>query len=445
MALILTGVAPSFAVEKKITDDEPDIKGTSAIMIDAGSGDILYEKNIYEKRDPASITKILTALVVIETLDLNQKITVPFNADDEGLNIKLKKGEVLTVEQLLYAMLLGSANDAADTLGIAVGGTTENFCRITKKRAEQCGAKDTIFANASGLNTYGEKIHQTTAYDLAMIAREAMKNPIFRKIVSTEIYVIPPTNMSKERKLKSTNKCLYQDDQPEMIKINGDERPIKYDGTTGIKTGYTSTAGECFCGSAKKGNTELIVVVLNSSSKQQKFTDTITLWEYGFSNYYTYKAARANESVDELLVWQGERSHVPVGVSEDIDITLSKNYDNSNITIKIIKNERMLKAPIKKGEALAYLTVYNENGETIAVSKMFAMNDVDKGGPLSYIYVEDKSQFEFIICAVTAFILVVVIIISARAISKRRQRKRKRNRMKEMVRRRESKRDKDFR
>lgn len=266
MALILTGVAPSFADEKdskdkeagiKLSqsadiswDDAPTIDGTSGIIMDAGSGQILYAKNAYEKRDPASITKIVTALIALETLDMDQQITVPIDADDTGINIKLKKGEVLTAEQLIYATLLGSANDAADTLAIAISGSVEKFARRMNERAALCGAKDTQFANASGLNTYGSSTHVTTAYDLAVISREAMNNKEFREIVATEKYTIPATSLSKERVIENTNVCLYETEK--KVKVNDIERPFKYEGTTGIKTGYTSVAGSCFAALPKE-------------------------------------------------------------------------------------------------------------------------------------------------------------------------------------------------
>lgn len=199
------------------------------------------------------MTKILTALVVLETADLDQEITVTEDADDTGVNIDLKEGEVLTVEQLLYAMMLYSANDAADALAIGVGGSVEGFCKMMNERAARCGATDTEFANASGLNTYGDAAHLTTAYDIAVITREAMKNETFRKIVATEKYEIPATNMSKARKIKSINYCLVEDEK--TVTVNGMERPYKYEGTTGVKTGYTEIAGQCFCGTAKRGDT----------------------------------------------------------------------------------------------------------------------------------------------------------------------------------------------
>ncbi|MBR1992846.1 MAG: D-alanyl-D-alanine carboxypeptidase, partial [Firmicutes bacterium] len=219
-ALFLTGVAPSFAEDSKSSDikpsakiswdDAPTVEGTSAIVIDAGSGAVLYEKNSKEKRDPASITKIMTCLVVLETMELDEEVTaaVAYDPSTGGTGIKIEKGEVFTVEQLLYALMLPSANDAAEVLAIAAGGSIDNFCEMMNERAKRCGAKDTNFTNPNGLNVPAQPNHKTTAYDLTLISMEAMKNETFRKIVSTVDYKIPATNKSGAREITNTNRCL---------------------------------------------------------------------------------------------------------------------------------------------------------------------------------------------------------------------------------------------
>lgn len=455
-ALILTGVAPSFADEKKAPDDKannltpsadidwsdaPSIEGTSGIVIDAGSGDILYEKNAYEKRDPASITKILNALVVLETLDLDKVVTVNIGEiDPSGSNISLKNGEKMTVEQLLYAMLLGSANDAADALAVATGGTIENFCEMMNKKAAECGAEDTDFSNASGLTEYGRNDHTTTAYDISMIAREAMKNPVFRKIVATKSHTIPETNMSKARKLKNTNLCLYETDK--TVEVNGTERVFRYEGTIGIKTGYTQVAGDCFCGAVKNGDTELIAVVLNSTSGEQRFADVMALWDYTLPKYHTYVAARANEPVEYFRVWQGEKSSVSVTIADDMDITLNNGSDDSSITVEADKNDGFIKAPVKKGQTLGSLKAYDEDGNLVAESQLIAMNSVNKGGILSYIGIADESRLGFFI-GIIIMLIILVLIRMVLVSMRRKKKKRRRAERNRNIRRREWEREKD--
>lgn len=424
-ALTFMGTVPSFAAGEnyqknnkivpsaKISwQDAPEVEGTSVIMIDAGSGEILYEKNAEEQRDPASITKILTALVVIENMDLDSEITVTEDYDGAGENIAVKAGERFTVEQLLYAMMLPSANDAAETLALAVGGDMETFCDMMNKRAKECGAKNTNFTNPNGMNYAGQENHRTTAYDIAMIAREAMKNDTFRKIVSTAEYTIPTTNKSEARNLKSTNPCLGL-----------------YEGTTGIKTGTTSVAGYCFCGSAMKNSTELIVVDLNSG-EEQRFSETIKLWDYGFSKYYTYSAAKCGQVLSDESVSRGDKRSVEIGVEEDLDITLNKGYDSSNISLALDVDED-LKAPIEKGSIVGTVTALNEDKEAVAVSDLIALEDVEEGGILSYVGIADEDRLIFFVALAVAVIILMFIIRTIKKINyrknKRRRAKRHRN------------------
>ena len=458
-ALILTGAAPSFAVTQSADlsrqlltadgetadtnsqagsgaggislkasadinwDDAPEIAGTSAIMIDAGSGAVLYEKNAYEQLDPASMTKIITALIALETLDMNEKITAANDADQSGININLKAGEVLTAEQLINAMLIYSANDAADALAVHMGGSWEGFAEMMNERAAQCGAKNTEFSNPNGLTPEGAR-HVTTAYDMAMIAREAMKNEQFREIVAKKQYTIPATNMSAERTVKSTNLCIAGGSRTAVV--NGTERTLQYKGATGIKTGYTEYAGYCFCGSAKRDDTELIAVTMNASEKMQRFTDVIALWDYGFSKYYTYKAAESDEVLDELRVWQGQKSHVAAGIAEDMDITLNKETKKSTVTTEVVKPAQRLKAPIKAGDTVGTLVAYDENHELIASADLIALENVEEGGPLSYIGIADEEVPAFI--AFLAGLILLIIVISVLVRSSRRRKKKQKNR-----------------
>ncbi len=448
-ALILTEAAPSFADEETKTvpsaetgwSDAPEISAEAAILIDSGSGEILYEKNAYDRREPASITKMLTALIAIETLDPDMRITTPdIEIDQLGTNINMKEGEVFTVEQLLYAILLESANEAADTMAIIISGSTDQFADLMNERAAECGAKDTEFSSASGLVTSGNREHFTTAYDLAMIAKEAMKNPTFREIVGTVEYTIPATNLSGARELKNSDVCLYE--TKKTVDVNGEERPFKYDGANGIKTGFTDAAGYCFCGSAERDGTELIGVVLGAETGSDRFADIISLWDYGFSKYYTYTAAEANRPLDKFRVWQGEKGKVQVSISEDMDITLNNGYDSGNIKVKAVKNDGMVKAPVEKGQVLGRLEAYNEDGELIAVSDLKAMSNVEKGGPLSYIGIADENRLIFFMGLI--FILITLIMIRLVTVRMRRKRKKRRQaRRNRNVRRREWEKEKN--
>ncbi len=455
-ALFLAGVTPSFAADKKEAElkpsakisweDAPAVEGTSAILMDAGSGEILFEKNSHEKRDPASVTKIMTCLVVLETMKLDEKVTaaVGFDPSTGGVGINIKKGEVFTVEQLLYALMLPSANDAAEVLAIAAGGSIENFCRMMTERAAMCGAKDTNFTNPNGLNGPGQENHRTTAYDLALISKEAMKNKDFRKIVSTVDYKIPATNMSKEREFTNLNRCLS--DGQSKLKDEDRENEVKaksfrYEGTLGIKTGYTSTAGNCYSGWVERDGTELVAVILNSSTGKTRFSDAMALWDYGFEKYFTYEAAPAGEILDEFRVKRGAKGEVAAVLNEDLDITLNKNADTGDITTEIVPAARKIEAPIKKGDEIGTITVYK--GDTpVARKAVYAASAVEKGGILSYIGVPDEDVPMFLISIVLALVLIFVIH-NLRRRYKYKQKKRRRAQISRDARRKEWEKEKN--
>ncbi|NLD19380.1 MAG: D-alanyl-D-alanine carboxypeptidase [Clostridiales bacterium] len=452
-ALMLTGAVPSFAETLKASDvkvspsakinweDGPSVIGTSAIIMDAGSGDILYEKNIHDKRDPASITKVLNCLVVLETMDLDEEVTVTEEPVKIGCNIDLKVGETITVEELLYAIMLPSANDAAEVLAIAAGGSIDNFCDMMNERAARCGAVETNFTNPNGLNTWGQENHRTSAYDLAMITKEAMTNPMFRKLVSTKRHTIPATNMSEARKLRTTNYCMMEGKKLKTVTINGEERSIVYKGCKGIKTGSTGTAGECYCGYAKRGNTALIAITLNATTMEERFSDVIQLWDYGFSKYSTYTVAQSTTPIDDVKVKRGDKSKIEVGIKNDMDITLNKGYDKEKITSELKLNEAALEVPVKKGQVLGTFTGYKE-GAPVACQDVYALESVGKGGPLSYIGIADEDLPFFFIGLIS--IIIVLILIRIVLVKMRRNKKmRRRAQRQRSVRRREREKEKN--
>ena len=440
-ALLLTGTVPSFAAKNKKTyttsegtvypledvkvlDGAPEVKGSSAILIDAGSGKILYEKNTDERRDPASITKIMTCLLTLENMDLDDEVTINFDPVQTGQNVALKKGETLTVRQLLYALILPSANDAAEVLAVAVGGDFDTFAEMMNKRAKECGAKNTTFHNPNGLNPDGQEHNRTTAYDIAMMAREAMKNPTFRKLVTTQKYTIPATNMSKERKLKSTNYYLKT-----------------YNDATGIKTGTSSTAGFCLCAGAKKKGTELIAVTLNSGDKD-RFNDATLLMDYGFANYHTYAAAKGKTALDQIRVRRGNLHSVGVGLTQDLDITLAKKDKGEGITTEIKWTEKKLTAPVKKGVQVGTLVAYDKNNKKLAEAKLVTLESAKKGGILSYIGIADEDRGAFLIGLLIAVVLVIAILLILKRMHRKKMARRRAQRNRN-IRRRAREREKD--
>ncbi|MGN0702458.1 MAG: D-alanyl-D-alanine carboxypeptidase family protein [Lentihominibacter sp.] len=413
-ALTLIGAVPSFA-EASRQDEPPKLDASSAILMDAESETVIYEKNAYEKRDPASITKILNCLVVLDTLDLDEKVTIDYDPEKEGSVMHLQKGETLYVRDLVYGMMVWSANDAAEALSRLAGGTTEEFCRMMNSKAKEYGAGDTHYTNPNGLNPPGRINNVTTAYDIALISARAMENPEFVEIVSASEYTIPATNKSEKRKGKSSNRCLW--DTKTKFEDNGVKRPLKYEGCKGVKTGYSSTAGDCFAGYAKKGRTALVAVVLNASHEEPKFRDTIRLWDFGFANYKTYRAARAGQVIGKQKVKGGTLREVDLGTEQNLSATVDKNYDAAgNVEIRLELNEKKVEAPVRKGEVLGRAVLTDENGSELARRNLVALESAGQGGPLSRIGIADEDVPVFFIVVITlaAAALALTVILKKR-------------------------------
>ena len=238
----------------------PSVAAESAVLIDE-SGQILYEKNANAKSYPASTTKIMTALVALEKLDelglgMDSEVIIPEEAVGiEGSSIYLKKGERISIEELLYGLMLQSGNDSATALAMCVGGSLSSFVSMMNEKAETLGCSGTHFTNPSGLY---EENHYTTAADLARIAGEAMKRDDFRKIVSTKDW----QNADGSRSFHNKNKTVFQ-----------------YDGATGVKIGFTKASGRTLVASAKRDDKEMIAVVLRDGNW---FNDAYALMDYGF-------------------------------------------------------------------------------------------------------------------------------------------------------------------
>lgn len=410
-ALTFTGAVPSFAAESQ--DKLPETDSTSAILMDAETGTILYEKNAYEKRDPASITKILNCLVVLDTLDMDEQVTIDYEPEKEGSVMHLKKGETLYVRDLVYAMMIWSANDAAEALARLAGGDVDTFCSMMNSKALEYGAKDTHYTNPNGLNPPGRVNNITTAYDIALICARAMEDSRFAEIVSTPELTIDETNKSEKRKGKSSNRCLW--DTKTKFEYDGVQTPLKYEGCKGIKAGYSSTAGDCFAGYAEKGDTHLISVVLNASHEEPKFRDTIMLWDYGFANYRTYCAAESETVLGKQRIKGGTLRDVKVGVERNLSVTVAKDFENEDsFNVKLELDSKRAAAPVGKGDVLGSAILTDENGNELARQNLVALETAGTGGPLSRIGIADEDVPAFFIIIITLAAIAVVLTLILR-------------------------------
>lgn len=250
----------------------PSIEGQSAVLMDAVTDTVLYSKNADEKLYPASITKIMTALLACENLDMNDTITMSqeaaYGIESGSSSIYAETGEVFTVEQALMALMLESANEMALALAEKVSGSVKKFVELMNQRAEQLGCHHTPFNNPNGLH---DEKHYTTANDMMKIAKAAWYNPLYRKFVTTQVYEVPPTNMQPETRYFLNHHKMMAG------------QSYAYDGVLGGKTGYTTNAGNTLVTYAKRGNMVLVAVVLNSTNGA--FPDTASMLDYGFDNF----------------------------------------------------------------------------------------------------------------------------------------------------------------
>ena len=271
--VILAAILP-----EKIAAAPEGITAGAYVLMDAETGQVLIEKNMDQQLYPASITKIMTVLLAIENLNpdavftVSPEATIIDKADySDSMNISLTSGENMRVEDLMYATIIESANDAANCLAEAVSGSVDEFAKVMNERAVQLGAKNTNFVNPHGLP---DNNHVTTAYDMAQITRYAIKNEKFVNIFSTIIYEISPTNKKNEVRTISTGFAMLKRSDPNY-----------YEGIIGGKTGYTVPAGYTGVAAAKRGETTLIAVVLGSTSGLNRFSDLKALLDYGFNSF----------------------------------------------------------------------------------------------------------------------------------------------------------------
>lgn len=333
------------------------LSAQSAVLIDAQMGRVIYEHNAYEKGAPASTTKIMTALVAIENGNLDKKVKVSKKAASvEGSSIWLAEGEKMSLKNLLYGLMLSSGNDAATAIAESVGGSEKKFVRLMNKKAKEMGLKNTHFDNPHGLSS---DEHYTTAYELALIAREALKNQLFANIVSTKKQTIPWEGHTYSRSLTNHNKLLNL-----------------YDGANGVKTGYTKASGRTLVSSATRDGVQLIAVTLNAPDD---WNDHKFLLDYGFERYKSKIITPIGETVRSITVENGVKKAVNAVTDRDLTAVVTEG-DISKIKVKYTGLPTSLKAPVRKGTVLGKATMYYD-GKEVESADIVAFESVGKQPP----------------------------------------------------------------
>ena len=319
---------------------EPDVSAPSAILMEEATGEVLYEKNAHERLAPASVTKIMTLLLVMEALESGRigwddTVTASAAAAAKGgSQIYLEENEQLPLEEMLKSVVVSSANDCAAALAEHIAGSESAFVQMMNERAAELGMTDTHFVNCTGLDDEPDAAeHLTTAYDIALMSRELLKHEEIKKY--TTIWM--DTVRNGEFGLSNTNK---------LVRF--------YDGTTGLKTGYTSAAGHCLSASAKRGGMELIAVVLHCDSSPHRFESAKALLNYGFANYALI-TPQPDEAIGAVPVRLGTQERVTPVLQTDAPVLVDKALAASaKSTVQLAEQ---VTAPVEQGQTLGMLTV----------------------------------------------------------------------------------------
>lgn len=385
-----------------------DIFSEGAILINASTGQILFEKNAQKKLYPASTTKILTALLIEEKFNLEDEVVIdPESPFTIGARIYVHEDEIFTIEQLLNALLIDSANDVANALAIHHSGSLEAFSKEMNEKAKALGAINSNFVNPSGLHN---SEHYTTAFDLSQIAKAFYKNDVLMNIVKKSTYNIPATNKVDEtRYLKSSNKFLYSESSNYLLDYRGKQIFAKFEHVTGMKTGYTDEANNCLITSAVNDEKELISVTLNATGRHS-YTDSRKLIEFGFNEFLIKNYFKKNEIVKEIEINNFKKSKVSLLAQEDINILLNKNYDSNKLTTENILFDMNL--PIKKDSVIGEFNIYYDDKlissspliSNISVSNALLLND-----ETDYYTEENSMNYMSILSILFKFIVAFVI------------------------------------
>lgn len=329
----------------------PEVSSHSACVIDIDTGRILAAKNENEKSEPASITKIMTALIALENADIKKVVTIPGAAAGvEGSSIYIKAGEKYSLEDLLYGLMLRSGNDAATAIAIDVAGSVDAFVGKMNQKAQELGCTGTHFNNPHGLP---DEKHYTTAHDMALITAAALRNDTFVKIVSTKNYTAEPDGAGETRSWQNKNKLLWQ-----------------YEGAIGVKTGYTKSAGKTYVGAAERNGIRIAVVVLGA---KDMWGDAATLLDDAFASYQQVDLIKDGQSTGVTPVLEGLSSEVE-GITEgSLSKTLTKEEQERIVTKCVYQTP--LYAPVAKGDIIGSMQVYLDD-EMIGSVPIVAAADV---------------------------------------------------------------------
>jgi D-alanyl-D-alanine carboxypeptidase (penicillin-binding protein 5/6) len=413
--LLFSLTATTFAsADEPAVEPVPDanVQAKAALLIDDSTGAVLYAKNVHDQLYPASLTKIMTCLLTLEAvedgkLSMEQEITAPTaafkNLDADGSTAGIQIGETMSVENLLYCMMVVSANEAANILAVTVGGSISDFVDMMNARAEELGCEDTHFQNPIGLQ---DSRHYTSAWDLYLITKEAMTHDIFMEICDTSDVFIPATNLSAQRHLYTTNYLLSS------------YRALGYKDSDahGVKTGSTSDAGHCLVSTASKNGMDFISVVMGAEKvdgRVMSFSETSRLFDWGFANFEYQTVLTTNDMLATMPVsLSTDVDYVTLHPKEDVEVLLPNDVKPEDLTRTIRFPKKTTEAPVTEGEQLGEVEL--SHGDTVYVTvPLVALNDVAAS---RWLVLVDQAKAFFdrtivkVICVLVGLLIVAFII-----------------------------------
>lgn len=357
-----TAISPAYAAEKPKQNTQAELakESVSAVLLDAATGTVLFEKNSHQKLPPASVTKVMTMLMVVEAVD-NGKVgwkdkirTSEYAASMGGSQIFLQPGEEMSLEEMMKGIAVASGNDAAVAVAEHLAGSEEEFVKQMNERAKELGATDTHFSNVNGLPT---QEHYTSAHDIALMSRELLKHEEITKF--TSVY----------------QDYLRKDSEKPFWLVNTNKLVRFYNGMDGLKTGFTAEAKYCLSATAKRNNFRLIAVIMGAPTSQQRNAEISQMMDYGFANYKSDLIFKAGDTVQNVQIDKGSVRDLPLVTADNVGMLMKKGDKKEAFEKVIALNE--VAAPIKKGQVIGQIII-KKAGQEVARTDLVAGVDVDE-------------------------------------------------------------------
>ena len=402
--------------QKDYNDDDIEVPNNTAksiLLTDMKSGRVLYSKKASTKSEPASLTKVMTVLLAVEAIQdgkvsLDDEVTASSDCqaglDESSSTANILPGEKLTLEQLLYCAMVASANDACNIIAEYIGGTVDDFVAMMNDKAAEIGCTDTHFVNANGLP---DDDHYTTANDLYLITKEALKYELFSTLCNTQSYTVPKTNKSDSRDLSNSNALISAES------MYGNRYLYQY--AKGVKTGHTSSAGFCLISTAEKDNIQLMCIVLgdtdssnvDGSTSYNNFADTISFYDWAFSNYTYQTVYSVDTPITEVTVKFAPKdaNSVLLVPEKDISVLLPLTFSDSDIEQKVTLYDETPTAPIAEGDELGNVEVFYK-GISYGTTKLVASSAIEISSSEKF-----KAQLSKIFSNPLVIILFLIIIL----------------------------------